>query len=76
MKHLLLTAIAAVVLVGCAPDIPLWKAVADGDIKSVKQHLAVGADANSISSAGGVTPFFEPHVMRDLVLGFHFHCSV
>jgi len=24
----------------------------------------------------GVTPFFEPHVMRDLVLGFHFHCSV
>ena len=24
----------------------------------------------------GVTPFFVPTVMRDLVLGFHFHCMV
>ena len=24
----------------------------------------------------GVTPFFVPTVMRDLVRGFHFHCSV
>ena len=63
-KHLLLTTIAAVLLVGCAPDIPLWKAVADGDIKSVKQHLAVGADANSISSAGWTQLTWAAHENR------------
>ena len=26
--------------------------------------------------SSGAPPFFEPHVMRDLVLGLHFHCSV
>ena len=52
MKHLLLTTIAAVVLVGCgesqptakAPDISIHDAAKAGDIETVKQHLADGAD--------------------------------
>ena len=59
MKHLLLTTIAAVVLVGCAttqspelliskaPDISIHEAVAAGNIKAVKQHLTTGLDVNA-----------------------------
>ena len=52
MKHLLLTAIAAVVLVGCAAptqpsNSPLFDAVKKGDIEAVKQHLDAGADVNA-----------------------------
>ena len=55
MKHLLLTTIAAVVLVGCgesqppepptvkAPDISIHEAAKTGNIEAVKQHLATGA---------------------------------
>ena len=59
MKHLLLTTIAAVVLVGCtttqqpepliskAPDISIHEATFNGDIEAIKQHLAAGADVNA-----------------------------
>ena len=53
MKHLLLTTIAAVVLVGCGttqsqektpkvepPSISIHKAASIGDIEAVRQHLA------------------------------------
>ena len=48
MKHLVLTTIAAVVLVGCAkaPDISIYNAAYDGNIEAVKQHLAAGEDVN------------------------------
>ena len=51
MKHLLLTTIAAVVLVGCAtptqsPNPPLFDAVKKGDIEAVRKHLDAGADVN------------------------------
>ena len=58
MKHLLLTTIAAGVLVGCAttqspealstraPAISIRQAAWDGDIKAVKQHLAAGVDVD------------------------------
>ena len=85
MKHLLLTTIAAVLLVGCgesqqstpspeakpvepvaeaakpepttakAPDIPLWEAAMNGNIKAVKQHIAAGTDVNA-KDGGGWTP--------------------
>ena len=64
MKPLLLTTIAAVVLVGCTPDIPLWKAVADGDIKSVKQHLTAGTDVNANSSGGWTQLTWAAHENR------------
>ena len=54
MKHLLLTTIAAVVLVGCGPpkppDISIHYAAGEGNIEAVKQHLAAGADVNAKDS--------------------------
>jgi len=66
MKHLLLTTIAAVLLVGCGesqppepPDISLHKAAGaagrKGNIEAVKQHLAAGADVNA-KDDWGMTP--------------------
>ena len=49
MKHLLLTTIAAVVLVGCGSSVPdqtIHEAAHLGDIEAVKQHLAAGTDVN------------------------------
>jgi len=51
MKHLLLTTIAAVLVVGCGPpkppDISIHKAAEGGNIEAVKQHLAAGTDVNA-----------------------------
>ena len=48
MKHLLLTTIAAVLVVGCGnPDGALIQAAKDGNIEAVKQHLAAGANVNA-----------------------------
>ena len=59
MKHLLLTTIAAVVLVGCGesqppepPDISIHEAVREGNIEAVKQHLAAGTDVNAKDDDG------------------------
>ena len=64
MKHLLLTTIAAVLLVGCtttqqpepptakAPDISIHVAAYTGNIEAVKQHLAAGTDVNAKASRG------------------------
>ena len=46
MKHLLITTIAAVVLVGCGPSVDIHQAAKDGNIEAVKQHLAAGTDVN------------------------------
>ena len=47
MKHLLLTTIAAVLVVGCGPSVDIWTATAQGNIEAVKQHLAAGANVNA-----------------------------
>ena len=51
MKLILLTTIAAVVLVGCGesvPDISIHDAIVlGGDIEAVKQHLAAGTDVDA-----------------------------
>ena len=64
MKHLLLTTIAAVALLGCVttqhpepttvktPDIPIHEAAYTGNIEALKQHLAAGTDVNSKASRG------------------------
>ena len=47
MKHILVTTIAAVVLVGCGEGsrhLNLYEAAESGDIEAVKQHLADGTD--------------------------------
>jgi ankyrin repeat protein len=56
MKHLLLTTIATVLLVGCGEseaDRALLRAAGAGDIATVKQHLAAGVDVNVKGSSGG-----------------------
>ena len=63
MKHLLLTTIATVLLVGCgesqstvnAPDISIHDAVKKRNITAVKQHLADGVDVNA-GNVFGTTP--------------------
>ena len=68
MKHLLLTTIAAVLLVGCGEagnpeaDRALRSAAIDGNIEAVKQHLAAGADVNTKSERGR-TPL---HIAADM----------
>ena len=55
MKHLLLTTIAAVVLVGCGnpeADRALIDASREGNIEAVKQHLAAGTDVNAKDNRG------------------------
>ena len=64
MKQLLLTTIAAVLVVGCtttqqpepptakAPDITIHEAAYTGNIEAVKQHLAAGTDVNAKASRG------------------------
>ena len=55
MKHLLLTTIAAVLLVGCGPSEAelatlawlLDESVRRGDIQGVKHNIAIGADVNT-----------------------------
>ena len=56
MKHLILTTIAAVVLVGCGgPSVDIHQAAKDGNIKAVKQHLADGVGVNA-KQQDGFTP--------------------
>ena len=52
MKHLLLTTIAVLVLVGCGPSVDIWEAAKTGNIKAVKQHLAAGPDINTKDNDG------------------------
>ena len=54
MKHLLLTTIAAVLLVGCGqnPESALRSAAIDGNIEAVKRQLAAGANVNAPNTYG------------------------
>ena len=52
MKHLLLTTIAAVLLVGCGSSVDIHQAAYDGDIQAVKQHLVDGTDVNAKDDDG------------------------
>ena len=63
MKHLLLTTIAAVVLVGCGEPSDFHKAAGAGNIEAVKQHLAAGADVNAIDRRGW-TPLHQADVRK------------
>ena len=47
MKHLLLTTIAAVLVVGCGPSVDIRQAAEEGNIEAVKQHIAAGTDVNA-----------------------------
>ena len=56
MKHILITTLAAVVLVGCGESPKdIWEAAKQGNLEAVKQHLADGADVNA-KDKYGLTP--------------------
>ena len=63
MKHLLLTTIGAVVLVGCGPPKDIREAAWEGDIEAVKQYLADGVDVNA-KDDWGKTPLHSTAEMR------------
>ena len=71
MKHLLLTTIAAVVLVGCGgpseAELALMDAARGGDIEAVKHHLAAGVDVNVIYK--GQTPLHLAATYRTPSIG-------
>ena len=54
MKHLLLTTIAAELLVGCGKP-SIHEAARTGNIEAVKQHIAAGADVNA-KDVDGINP--------------------
>ena len=69
MKHLLLTTIAAVLVVECGPSVDIHQAAESGNIEAVKQHLDAGADVNAKDDKFGFTPlhyatFSALHLMR------------
>ena len=47
MKHILLTTIAAVLVVGCGPSVDIHQAAREGNIEVVKQHIDAGTDVNA-----------------------------
>ena len=63
MKNILITTIAAVVLVGCGEPSDFHKAAGAGNIEAVKQHLAAGADVNAIDRRGR-TPLHQADVRK------------
>ena len=72
MKHLLLTTIAAVLVVGCGKseaDHALLKAAREGNIEAVKQHLAAGADVGVKGGRMGGTPlhYAATHGHKEIV---------
>ena len=53
MKHLLLSTIAALLVVGYGPPARnIWQAAYEGNIEVVKQHLAAGTDVNAKNEWG------------------------
>ncbi|MEC9330963.1 MAG: ankyrin repeat domain-containing protein, partial [Verrucomicrobiota bacterium] len=57
MKQLLITTIAAVVLVGCGVIKPIYDAALEGNIDVIKQHLANGTDVETLNRHGE-TPLY------------------
>ena len=62
MKHLLLTTIAAVVLVGCGAWMDIWVAARTGKIELVEKYLAEGVEVNA-KDGYGKTPLH--HAVMD-----------
>ena len=61
MKHLLLTIIAAVVMVGTAFADPIHDAAKSGDLAGVQAELDKGVNVNA-KDKNGATPLHRPPV--------------
>ncbi len=63
MKSLLVSIVAAVLLVGCGgPSVDIWTATAQGNIESVKRQLDSGVDVNAKNNAE-MTPLHYASMM-------------
>ncbi|MEO1863573.1 MAG: polysaccharide deacetylase family protein [Verrucomicrobiia bacterium] len=58
MKSILVSIVAAVLVVGCGPSVSINEAAAFGNIEAVKQHLATDANVNAKDRMGW-TPLCE-----------------
>ena len=56
MKHLLITTIAAVVLVGCGKSDDIWTAAEEGNVEAVKGYLAIGVNVDERDESYAGTP--------------------
>jgi ankyrin repeat protein len=57
MKHIIITTIAAVLVVGCGESPKdIWEAAKQGNTKAVKQHLDAGTDVDAKDDQYGGTP--------------------
>jgi ankyrin repeat protein len=52
MRSILVSIVAAVLLVGCGSSVDIHQAASDGNIEAVKQHLAAGVDVNAKGNWG------------------------
>ena len=52
MKSILVSIVAAVLLVGCGPSVDIHRAAKAGNIEVIKQHLTAGTDVNAKDAAG------------------------
>jgi ankyrin repeat protein len=66
MKHILITTIAAVVLVGCGPSVGIQQASREGNIEAVKQHLASGTDVDAKNEYGGTPLHFAARGQKEV----------
>ena len=66
MKQLLLTTIAAVLVVGCGqgPEIPLIDAVRIGNLKAVKRAVKNGQDVNAELGMFGTPPYTQQATLK------------
>ncbi len=67
MKHILITTIAAVLLVGCGPSVDIHKAVESGNIEAVKQAIADGVDVevkDAFRRRSLILRFVDGHIKR------------
>ena len=63
MKSLLVSIVAAVLLVGCGgPSVDIWTVAAQGNIELVKRHLDAGEDVNEKNKVG-MTPLHYASMM-------------
>ena len=60
MKHILITTIAAVLLVGCgeSPSVDIWRPVRVGNTEAVKQAIAAGTHVDSELITGWTPLYF------------------
>ena len=64
MKHILITIITAVLLLGFGPSVGIHQAGREGNIESGKQHIVTGKDVNAKDNLKSTSLHFAAHEGR------------